>query len=596
MFRCKAVGRFLMPALWAAILCLTSLPVGMAQELFVTSAGSNSVLRFSATTGAFVDTFVPAGSGGLSNPRGIALGSDGHLYVSSTRTNSVLRYHGVTGAPLGSFVSSGSGGLTNPSSLAFGPDGNLYVASQADHNGTILKYNGVTGAFIGIFVAHASGGYDGGNGFTFRADGYIYASNIGHSDSALPNKNSILRFDGTTGAFVDVFVPAGSGGLVQPGGVVFGPDGNLFVSNATGDRILRFNGNSGAFIDAFATGGGLNQPFEFKFGPDQNLYTTSLGTNSILRYAGGSGAFLGAFVSPGSGGLSAPWGLVFRGAPNDPPTANAGPDQIVECQGESTPVTLNGSASSDPNGDALSYTWKEGATTLGSGQTLTVALPHGSHAISLTVTDPKGASSSDSVLINVVDTTGPTISITAPAGGTYLLNQAVTATFTASDACSGVASCVGTVASGALINTASVGTKTFSVTATDNGGNVSTKTVTYSVAFGICVLYDQSKAHRSGSTIPIKLQLCDANGVNVSNTNILVHASTVIRASTEAPGPLEDSGNANPDGNFRYDAGLGSTGGYIFNLSTTGYATGTYLLRFTAGGDPTVHTVQFQVK
>jgi hypothetical protein len=193
------------------------------------------------------------------------------------------------------------------------------------------------------------------------------------------------------------------------------------------------------------------------------------------------------------------------------------------------------------------------------------------------------------------DTTGPVITIASPTGN-YLLNQAVTASYSCTDAESGVASFSGTVASGALIDTASVGTKTFTVTATDNAGNVSTKTVTYSVAFGICVLSDQSKAHRSGSTIPIKLQLCDANGVNVSNANVLVHATSVIMASTEAPGPLEDAGNANPDGNFRYDAGLGGTGGYIFNLSTQGYGTGTYLLRFTVGGDPTVHSVQFQVK
>ena len=54
-----------------------------------------------------------------------------------------------------------------------------------------------------------------------------------------------------------------------------------------------------------------------------------------------------------------------------------------------------------------------------------------------------------------------------------------------------------------------------------------------------------------------------------------------------------DSGNANPDSNFRYDTTLG---GYIFNLSTSGLGTGTYTLSFTAGSDPTTHAVQFQVR
>ena len=45
----------------------------------------------------------------------------------------------------------------------------------------------------------------------------------------------------------------------------------------------------------------------------------------------------------------------------------------------------------------------------------------------------------------------------------------------------GVASCVGTVANGAAINTSTLGAKTFTVTATDLEGKVGTKTVTYTV-------------------------------------------------------------------------------------------------------------------
>ena len=45
-------------------------------------------------------------------------------------------------------------------------------------------------------------------------------------------------------------------------------------------------------------------------------------------------------------------------------------------------------------------------------------------------------------------------------------------------------------------------------------------------------------------------------------------------------GLLDDSGNANPDFDSRYDAALE---GYIFNLKTTGLTTGTYNLNFTVG-------------
>ena len=45
--------------------------------------------------------------------------------------------------------------------------------------------------------------------------------------------------------------------------------------------------------------------------------------------------------------------------------------------------------------------------------------------------------------------------------------------------------------------------------------------------------------------------------------------------------------------NFRYDASLN---GYIFNLGTKGYSTGTYNLNFTAGADPATHSAAFAVK
>lgn len=92
---------------------------------------------------------------------------------------------------------------------------------------------------------------------------------------------------------------------------------------------------------------------------------------------------------------------------NRPPVANAGADQSVLIGGSGTAsVTLNGTGSSDPDGDALTYTWKEGATTLATGATPTVALPFGLHTLTLTVSDGQ-YSDSDTVVIDVgVDTAG----------------------------------------------------------------------------------------------------------------------------------------------------------------------------------------------
>jgi len=62
---------------------------------------------------------------------------------------------------------------------------------------------------------------------------------------------------------------------------------------------------------------------------------------------------------------------------------------------------------------------------------------------------------------------------------------------------------------------------------------------------------------------------------NLSSASIVVHATGLTRQDTTASGVLDDSSNANPDNEFRYDATLGGTGGYVYNLSTRNLSTGT---------------------
>ncbi|MBS0395421.1 MAG: PxKF domain-containing protein, partial [Proteobacteria bacterium] len=195
---------------------------------------------------------------------------------------------------------------------------------------------------------------------------------------------------------------------------------------------------------------------------------------------------------------------------------------------------------------------------------------------------------------STADQTPPDVTITSPANGSlYPLNALATAQYSCSDAGSGVASCQGPVANGAAIPTASAGPQTFTVNARDVAGNSASRTTTYTVSFGVYPLYDASKAKKSGSTYPIQIQLCDGAGRNVSAAAIVVHATGVTQLSTNAPGVLADAGNSNPDFDFRYDAASAS---YIFNLQTTGYATGTYALNFVAGIDPATHAALFQVR
>lgn len=135
---------------------------------------------------------------------------------------------------------------------------------------------------------------------------------------------------------------------------------------------------------------------------------------------------------------------------------------------------------------------------------------------------------------------------------------------------------------------------TYVLTITGTGGiQTHSAMVTLVVTYNICLLYDASKSKKSGSTYPIKIQICDVNGNNLSSAAIVVQAQSVTMKSTNAPAPLDDSGDANPDFDFRYDATLP---GYIYNLSLKGIGTGTYNLNFVVSGDPVSHSVPFQVK
>ena len=73
-----------------------------------------------------------------------------------------------------------------------------------------------------------------------------------------------------------------------------------------------------------------------------------------------------------------------------------------------------------------------------------------------------------------------------------------------------------------------------------------------------------------------------------------VTATGVVRESAlDTSLVMASAGEANEDGQFRYDADLG---GYIFNQSTKGLTPGVYSLSFTAGSDPTSHQAEFTVR
>jgi hypothetical protein len=114
---------------------------------------------------------------------------------------------------------------------------------------------------------------------------------------------------------------------------------------------------------------------------------------------------------------------------NNPPVADAGPDQTVECTGATTSVQLDGSGSYDDDDDPLTYLWTGSSTDMSP----LLALALGVHDFDLTVDDGM-ANDTDSVQITVQDTTAPTtdaggnqtLEATSSAGAAYTVLYSVT--------------------------------------------------------------------------------------------------------------------------------------------------------------------------
>jgi len=218
------------------------------------------------------------------------------------------------------------------------------------------------------------------------------------------------------------------------------------------DRRLRTVNNTGANGGMFARFDVVNDPPVADAGPDQNLVlgntanldgSGSFDTNgdpltyawSITSVPGGSvitdadlsdAMAVNPSFTPDIGGDyvvqlivndgsvdSAPDFVTITVGPNLPPTADAGPDQMVA---KGTPVQLDGSNSSDPNLDPLTYAWSFVSVPVGSTVTdgslsdATAVDPMfttdlaGDYVLQLIVNDGSSPSPADMVTITATNT------------------------------------------------------------------------------------------------------------------------------------------------------------------------------------------------
>jgi hypothetical protein len=347
-----------------AAAAIAAAPAG-AESLYIGDEHTMAVNRVDAVTGAYQGAFIPTdpnspdgyGVGGIDGPRGL-LFFEGKLFLNNQNEyqppndnypGEVLEYAGNTGQFLGALVPCqpvapynrpcSADAPFNPRQLVAGPGHTLFVADLGDFGadtppfpGRIAQFDSMTGQFLGNLDATgftAPGGFN-PRGLVWGPDGMLYVSVVGNlqgTDTTPPDRISgyIVRFNPITSKYANVFTSnAGAGcaaDLHRPEGLVFGPDGKLYVTsfraNASDtDKILVFDGRRGTCLKEIAlytVGQDRAYAQDIIFGPKGDLFVPILTTGEIRRYNVQTGAYTTFVASSANGGpLTAPWSLIFR--------------------------------------------------------------------------------------------------------------------------------------------------------------------------------------------------------------------------------------------------------------------------------------------
>lgn len=339
-------------ALYGAAALLPALMV-LAQDskdkdiLYIADVQDNSIKRFDAETGRFLDkkigALVSPGSNGLDGPRGMIIdkshGVDDLIVVNQNVDQNfageVLSYAALDGQFLGAKIPCNpSQGRTCDPNAPFDPrgivrstDGHLFVADIHDDGllgstGRVLQYDAQTGHFLGSvnqpFADHLE--YS-PRALVFGPDGMLYVSLFSQRDRSV---GFILRFDREK--FVDVFASNGTcSSLHRPDGLAFGPDGKLYVTSfrldpsdpnnpSDTDKILIFDlGAKGSCPDKIDLDkiGDPHRAFAeaLLFGPGDGLFVPMSNTGEVRRYNVRNKHF--ESLVPAGGGIGQPWYLTF---------------------------------------------------------------------------------------------------------------------------------------------------------------------------------------------------------------------------------------------------------------------------------------------
>ncbi len=241
------------------------------RRVLVSHSGADRISQYD-WRGEDLGDLVPQGGGSLDDPTGMVLRDDGVLLVASGSKHAVFAYDSMTGASLGMPILPNTGGLSEPRHMAIAPGNALLITMP---NAKILEFDSFTGEFRRLFALHS------GNDLR----GIVYQSKFDRVLVASTNAR-IWAFDPATGASMGQFSVGSISSAGGFQGLAIGPDGDVFVAASTSGesagagagtpalhqtigRVLRYHGRTGWFINAAVQGVDVNTFARgFAFMPD----------------------------------------------------------------------------------------------------------------------------------------------------------------------------------------------------------------------------------------------------------------------------------------------------------------------------------------
>lgn len=189
------------------------------------------------------------------------------------------------------------------SGMTLGPDGHLYVLDGSIHSisGTnrVLRFNGRTGVFKDVFIQMGPEGWDGD--LTFGPDGHLYV---------ICSWERVRKYDARTGRLLgDVLSLIGPPGIWLYS-IAAGPDGRLYVTGGASRGFIARCWYDGSELELFDSGGDSNGPRQLVWDRGGDFYCADLNDGVVRKYDGETGASLGVFADPPGNGHV---GLAFGG-------------------------------------------------------------------------------------------------------------------------------------------------------------------------------------------------------------------------------------------------------------------------------------------